>query len=115
MIDFNPAHKDVLDELLEGHPHVRGGKMFGYPAYFAGRKLCICLYEQGVGIKLPAESAEKLLETDSNATPFRPLGRPKMKGWVQINLENSEDYREYESVFEESIRYVLALSFRANQ
>lgn len=110
MIDFNPSHKAVLDDLLQGHPYIRAAKMFGYPAYFVGRKLCICLYEQGVGIKLPAETAEKLLETDGNAAPFRPLGKPKMKEWVQINLENSEDYRGYESIFEESIRYVLALS-----
>ena len=29
--------------------------MFGFPAYYVGKKLCICLYEQGVGVKLPGE------------------------------------------------------------
>ena len=36
------------------------------------------------------------------------MGKPKMREWVQINLSRSEDYRQYEAVFEESIRHVLA-------
>jgi hypothetical protein len=106
--DFNPQHKAVLDDLLHGYPNVRPGKMFGFPAYYAGGKLCICLYEQGVGVKLPEQSAARLLDADPNAVPFQPMGRRKMREWVQINLSQSEDYRHYRSVFEESIRHVLA-------
>jgi hypothetical protein len=106
--NFNPAHKAVLDDLLLGHPLLRSGKMFGYPAYYAGEKLCICLYEQGVGLKLPEPSVARLLETDGNVIPFQPLGRRKMREWVQINLERSEDYRKYRAVFDESIQFVLA-------
>ena len=108
MADFNPQHKAVLDDLLHGYPNVRPGKMFGFPAYYAGGKLCICLYEQGVGVKLPEQSAAKLLKTDRNVIPFQPMGRRKMREWVQINLGRSEDYRQYKSVFEESVRHVLA-------
>ena len=108
MADFNPQHKAVLDDLLHGYPNVRPGKMFGFPAYYAGGKLCICLYERGVGVKLPEQSAAKLLKTDRNVIPFQPMGRRKMREWVQINLGRSEDYRQYKSVFEESIRHVLA-------
>jgi hypothetical protein len=103
----NSNHKTVLDDLLLDHPFVRAGKMFGFPAYFAGKKLCICLYEQGIGIKLPEQSVVKLLAEDPNAIPFQPMGKPKMREWVQINLSNSEDYRPYLPLFEESIRYVL--------
>lgn len=107
MANFNSGHKAVLDDLLLGNPMVRSGKMFGFPAYYAGKKLCICLYEQGVGVKLPEQSATSLLETDQNVIPFQPLGRPKMREWIQINLSRSEDYRQYRSIFDESIRYVL--------
>lgn len=106
MAHFNPEHKTVLDGLLLRHPLVHPGKMFGFPAYYVGRKLCICLYEQGVGIKLPERSVTKLLETDPNAAPFQPLGKPKMREWVQISLDRSEDYRQYEAVFDESIGHV---------
>lgn len=109
MANFSSKHKAVLDDLLLGHALVRPGKMFGYPAYYAGEKLCICLYEQGVGVKLPEHYAEKLLHSDSNVIPFQPMGRPKMRGWVQINVKRSEDYRAYRSVFDESILYVLEL------
>ena len=108
MANFNPDHKAVLDDLLLGHPLVRPGKMFGFPAFYAGKKLCICLYEQGVGIKLPEETVKELLETDINIVPFQPFGKPKMREWVQINLRRSEDYRQYRSLFDESIRHVLA-------
>jgi hypothetical protein len=108
MANFNPKHKVVLDDLLLGKPHVQPGKMFGFPAYYAGKKLCICLYEQGVGIKLPEQSAAKLLASDRNAVPFQPMGRRKMREWVQINLARSEDYRKYESLFVESISHMLA-------
>jgi len=108
MANFNSEHKAVLDDLLLGHAHVRSGKMFGFPAYYAGKKLCICVYEQGVAIKLPDQSAAKLLEADRNTVSFRPMGKPKMREWVQINLSRSEDYREYKSAFDESIRYLLA-------
>jgi hypothetical protein len=107
LADFNQDHKSVLDELLLDHPHVRSGKMFGFPAYYAGKKLCICLYQQGVGVKLPEQLAEKLLATDPNIVPFQPMGKPKMREWVQIDLTRSGDYRQYKSVFDESIKHVL--------
>ncbi len=109
MARFNPEHKVVLDDLLLGHPLVRPGKMFGFPAYYVGRKLCICLYEQGVGVKLPEQAAARLLQTDPNAIPFQPMGKARMREWVQINLSCSEDYRQYASVFEEAIQHVLVL------
>jgi len=106
--NFNPQHKAVLDDILLGNPHLRPGKMFGFPAYYAGGKLCICLYEQGVGVKLPEQSAAKLLASDGNAVAFQPMGRRKMREWVQINLSRSEEYRQCRSVFDESVRHVLA-------
>ena len=106
MANFNADHKIVLDNLLLTHPLVRAGKMFGFPADYAGKKMCTCLYEQGVGIKLPASSVARLLQGDPNATPFQPLGKPKMRAWAQINLTDSEAYAQYESVFHESIHYV---------
>lgn len=108
MANYNPDHKAVLDEILLENPLVRPGKMFGFPAYYVGKKLCICLYEAGVGLKLPESSARRLLDEDANTIPFMPLGKPRMREWVQINLSRSEDYRDYLPVFEESIRFVQA-------
>jgi hypothetical protein len=75
MANFNPNHKIVLDNLLLSHPLVRAGKMFGFPAYYVGKKLCICLYEDGVGIKLPASSVARLLESDPKRHPLPAAGQ----------------------------------------
>ncbi|MFO0216123.1 MAG: hypothetical protein ACK511_08905, partial [Burkholderiales bacterium] len=105
--NYSAENKAVLDGLLLELPDVRPGKMFGFPAYYAGKKLCICLYEKGVGLKLPAESVTKLLESDRNVISFQPMGKTKMREWVQINLSRSEDYRRYKALFDESIHYLL--------
>ncbi len=105
---FNPKHKVILDDMLLAHPAIRPGKMFGFPAYYAERKLCICLYEQGVGVKLPEQTAVRLLKEDPNVIPFQPYGKRKMREWIQINLDRSEDYKDYQAIFEESISHVLA-------
>jgi len=106
--NFNPKHKAVLDDMLLDHPAIRPGKMFGFPAYYADKKLCMCLYEQGVGVKVPELTAARLIKEDPNVIPFQPYGKRKMREWIQINLDRSEGYKEYRSVFEESISHVLA-------
>lgn len=111
MIQFNPEIKSVLDEMLLGNPLVSAGKMFGLPAYFVGKKLCLCVYEDGVGLKLPEQRARQLLADDAHVIPFQPLGRRKMRQWVQINLERPEDYRSYAAVFDEAIQYILSLAY----
>ena len=70
MDKYNEYHKPVLDDMLLDLPGVQPGKMFGYPAYFAGEKLSICLYEEGVGVKVSAETVQMLLEKDPNIVPF---------------------------------------------
>ncbi len=95
--------------MLLSDPRVRPGKMFGFPAYYAGKRMCICLYEQGVGVKLPPALVADLLQSDPNVIPFQPYGKAVMREWVQINLTHSEDYRKYKAVFEQSIAYVYML------
>ncbi len=109
MTSFNPQHKLVLDELLLGMPALRAGKMFGFPAYYVGKKLCICLYEDGVGLKLPAEQVKNLLAHDPHVIPFQPLGKAVMREWVQINLADSAEYKDYLPIFKESVAYVQSL------
>ncbi len=104
---FNTRHKAVLDDMLLRHPAIRPGRMFGFPAYYVERKLCMCLYEQGVGVKLPEQTAVRLLKEDRNVIPFQPYGKRKMREWIQINLDRSEDYKFYQALFDESIAFVL--------
>jgi hypothetical protein len=61
---YNQRHKEVLDSFLLKMPRVVPGKMFGYPAYYIGKKLFACLYEEGVGIKVPENFANSLIGKD---------------------------------------------------
>jgi hypothetical protein len=102
---FNPKHKEVLDALLLQVPGVTSGKMFGFPAYYTGRKLFACIYGEGVGIKVPEKVAGSLVGQEG-IIRFQPLGRKPMKEWIQITRERSEDYRNDLEILKVSIEYV---------
>jgi hypothetical protein len=105
---FNPAVKEMLDTILLPIEIVSPGKMFGYPAYFIGKKLFACVYEDAVGIKLPLEKASFLIG-QPGITPFVPMGRHRMKEWVQITRANPADYPSDRAIFDLSIEYVASL------
>lgn len=107
-IKFNPEHKRVIDTFLLRIPSVVPGKMFGYPAYYINKKLFACIYENGVGLKVPEELANQLVNREG-VTCFRPLGRRKMRRWIYINRERSEDYLKDQFIFESSVRFVSSL------
>ena len=102
---FNPAHKEVLDDVLLQFPGVVGGTMFGYPAYYINKKLFACIYGEGVGIKVPAKVAGSLVGREG-IVRFQPMGRKPMKEWIQINRKRSEDYRMDQEILKISIEYV---------
>ena len=102
---YNETHKTILDAMLLGLPGVRAGKMFGYPAYYVDDKLFACVYGSGVGVKVPEDVAAGLLERPHIA-PFQPLGKPKMKEWIQINRQQSEDYRNDLEILQLSMEFV---------
>ena len=102
---YDQKIKITLDSILLGIQGVTPGKMFGYPAYYIGKKLFACVYEDGVGIKVPEDLAKKLIGTEGIVS-FRPMGRTKMREWIQINRQNSDDYQKDMEIFNASIEYV---------
>jgi hypothetical protein len=108
-VNFNVEHKRILDEYLLKIPGVVSGKMFGYPAYYINRKLFACVYEKGIGVKIPEDKANELIGNEG-IIHFQPLGRAKMREWIQINREKSEDYLNDQEIFDISIRFVSTLA-----
>lgn len=46
--------------------------------------------------------------------PAYYVRKPKMRAWVQINLSRAEEYRLYQSTFEESLHHLLAQQEEGN-
>ena len=108
-VKFNEEHKKVLDSYLLNNPLVDPGKMFGYPAYYVGGKLFACIFENGVGVKVPESIAKDLLKKDE-ISHFQPLGRKKMKEWIQINRSNSKDYLNDKEILDTSFQFVAKIA-----
>ena len=106
---YNPQHKAVLDSILLKVPGVKPGRMFGYPAYYVNGKLFACAYDEGVGIKIPEQLARELLD-QKRAIPFQPLGKAKMREWVQINHKRSTDYTKDHEILIRSVQFVASLA-----
>jgi hypothetical protein len=106
--DYNLEIKKAIDTILLKNPVVAPGKMFGYPAYYINRRLFTCIYKDGVGVKVPENVANKLIGK-KGIVHFQPLGRPKMKEWIQINRANPEDYLKDVEIFETAVRFVASL------
>lgn len=79
--------------------------MFGYDAYYVNGKLFACIYGDGVGVKVPEEIASTLL-SEKHVISFQPLGKTKMREWIQINRARPADYRKDIGIFIASIDFV---------
>jgi TfoX/Sxy family transcriptional regulator of competence genes len=106
---FNEKHKEVIDPMLLSIPGVEAGMMFGYPAYYVNGKMFACLYENGVGLKVPEHLANELIGKEG-IDHFVPLSRKVMREWIQITRERSEDYLKDEPIFRSSMEYVSSLA-----
>ena len=107
-VSFDPAIKAVLDSLFQTSELVSPGKMFGFPAYYVGKKLFACVYENGVGLKVPAETAARLIGHD-DVSPFVPMGRRQMKEWIYLTRPTASAFLEDRALLESSAEYVASL------
>ena len=80
--------------------------MTGLPAYFVNKRMFACIVNGGVGVRLSASAAADLQFSKGNVVPFQPGGRPSTREWIQINHEDSADYRNDLEIFQSSIDFV---------
>lgn len=100
--------KKILDSFLFEMGNVVAGHMFGYPAYYVNKRLFACIYNKGVGLKLPVHAA-KILSEKAEIQPFIPMGGRQMKEWIHIVHDQAEDYLEDQEIFKQSILFVASL------
>lgn len=102
------SHKSVLDALLLPIHGVEAGDMSGLSAYFVNKKMFACIHGGGVAIRLPVAAATDLQFSKANVVPFQPNGKPSSREWVQINHEDSTQYKGDLELFQSSIDFVKA-------
>jgi hypothetical protein len=107
-VKYIEEHKKILDSFLLDIAIVKPGKMYGHPAYYVGGKLFASVYMDGVCIKIPEKRVKELLE-NKGIYPFEPMGR-RMREWIYIIRDKSEEYIKDQYIFEESIEYVSSLA-----
>ena len=78
--------------------------MFGLPAGYAGRKMFVCLIEDGLIVKLPEQLAREELRR-GNATPFSRRGKPS-QAWMKYVPRTVRDAHRLAPLLERAARYV---------
>ena len=95
----------VVADLLDGHPALTPGKMFGLPAFYTSGKLFASLYGDGIAVKLSPDRVAELLGTPG-CEPFTPTGRAPMRAWVLIRRAAAEAYADDLPLLLASVEYV---------
>lgn len=102
---YDPDIKDVLDSFLLGVPGVQVGRMYGYPAYYYGGKLFALMGDKGVGIKVPEDLAQNLLQR-GDCLPFDAPASNETTIWVQLTKRFPADFVNEQAVFRASLEFV---------
>ncbi|MCG3187197.1 MAG: hypothetical protein IOMNBAOH_01794 [Rhodocyclaceae bacterium] len=111
---YSMAYLEVIRSLVQDHPDVRKGWMFGLPAFFVGGKIFACLYENGIGIKLPDAEAARALACPG-VRPFQPYGKKPMREWIQIDRDRPNVHLDEIGLLDKSIAYVSTLALEARR
>jgi Family of unknown function (DUF5519) len=103
-IAFRADLQPFLVDFIEHHRGLRQGRMFGLPAGYAGRKMFVCLIEDGLIVKLPTPLAREELRR-GHATPFTRRGRPS-KAWIKYVPRTARDVHRLAPLLELAARHV---------
>jgi hypothetical protein len=104
-IAFRADLQPFLAEFIELHRGLRIGRMFGLPAGYAGRKLFVCLMEDGLIVKLP-EHVAKTEVRSGKAVMFSRQGKPS-KSWVKYKPRTAREASRLAPILEVSARYAV--------
>lgn len=103
-IAFRADLQPFLAEFIEHHRGLRIGRMFGLPAGYAGRRMFVCLIEDGFIVKLPPSLANDEVRA-GKALPFVRHGRPS-RLWVKYKPRTAREASRLAPILEMAARHV---------
>ncbi len=98
--------KQQIDALLLSLGNVTAKKINGLDAYFVNDRMFACISGAGVGLRVPAATANDLQFSRENVVPFQPGGVTSSKEWVQINRPDAADYAKDLELFRVALDFV---------
>ena len=104
--------KTQIDSLLLKLPGTVGKKMNALDAYFVDDKMFACISGEGVGLRLPAKTADELQFSRANVSHFNPGGVSGTREWIQINRADPAEYVQDQELFQASHAFVKAARSR---
>lgn len=104
----NEPQKAIFDAFMQKTLDAKIGHMFGYPAYYANRRLFACLYESYVGLKVPENIANEARKLE-HISYFQPYGKNKMREWIQFKLNSVEDLEQNHALIQHAFEYAIGL------
>jgi hypothetical protein len=101
---FRADLQPFLADFVEHHRGLRTGRMFGLPAGYAGRKMFVCLVEDGLIVKLPETLAKEELRR-GNAAPFIRRGKVS-RSWIKYVPRTAREAQRLGPLLELAARHV---------
>jgi hypothetical protein len=103
-IAYRADLQPFLADFVEHHRGLRIGRMFGRPAAYAGRKMFVCLMDEGFIVKLPERVAKDEVR-GGKAAIFTRNGRPS-RSWIKYTPRTASEANRLAPILEVAARYV---------
>jgi hypothetical protein len=100
--------KTQIDAILLKLPGVSTKKINGLDAYFVSDRMFACISGQGIGLRLPVDTATELQFSRDNVVRFQPAGIGSTREWIQIDRSDAADYEKDLELFRASLEFVKA-------
>ena len=100
------TRKAQIDAVLLKLPGVVAKKINKLDAYFVSDRMFACISGDGVGLRLPANTARDLHFSRADVVPFQPAGAPATREWIQIDHADATEYEKDLALFQASLDFV---------
>lgn len=100
------GRQSSIESVLLQLPGVSAKEIGGLRAYLVNDMMFACISGDGVGIRVPAATANELLFSRGDVFAFTPRGMASSREWVQINRADASEYVEDVELFRTSMEYV---------
>jgi hypothetical protein len=110
---FDDQLAQRVRERLEARADIDERRMFGGLAFLLAGNLCCGIHGEELIVRLEADDAAQLLETESDVRPFDITGRP-MRGWLLVGPRATAEDDELHGWIDRSVAFASGLPPKAS-